>query len=179
MHWGSVQAVRPIGGVEVQVKVKCTVVHALRLCTGRTAHRGSWGIALFFLDHGIRNGRGVSVTPRPIFTPGKDPVTIVQEAGWAPGPVCTGAENLAPTGIRSRTVYPVASRYTEPLLSPHITEILRDFTKSLSQTGDRGSTVVKVLCYKSEGRWFDPSWCQWIFHWHIILPIALWGRLSL
>ena len=25
---------------------------------------------------------------------------IVQEAGWAPGPVWTGAENLAPTGIR-------------------------------------------------------------------------------
>ena len=24
--------------------------------------------------------------------------------------------------------------------------------------GDRGSTLVKVLCYKSEGRWFDPSW---------------------
>ena len=24
-------------------------------------------------------------------------------------------------------------------------------------TGDRGSTVVKVLFYKSEGRWFDPS----------------------
>ena len=22
---------------------------------------------------------------------------------------------------------------------------------------DRGGTVVKVLCYKSEGRWFDPS----------------------
>jgi len=35
-------------------------------------------------------------------------------------------------------------------------------------------TVVKVLCYKSEGRWFDPSWCQWIFDWHKILPIALW-----
>jgi len=30
--------------------------------------------------------------------------------------------------------------------------------------GDRGSTVVKVLYHKSEGRWFDPSWCQWIFH---------------
>ena len=28
----------------------------------------------------------------------------------------------------------------------------------------RGSTVVKVLCYKSEGRWFDPNWCHWIFH---------------
>ena len=23
-----------------------------------------------------------------------------------------------------------------------------------------GTAVVKVLCYKSEGRWFDPSWCQ-------------------
>ena len=30
------------------------------------------------------------------FTPGKYPVPIVQEAGWAPGPVWIGAENLAP-----------------------------------------------------------------------------------
>ena len=29
--------------------------------------------------------------------------------------------------------------------------------------GDRGSTVVKVLCYNSEGSWFDPSWCHWDF----------------
>ena len=29
------------------------------------------------------------------------PVPIVQEARWAPGPVWTGAKNLAPTGIRS------------------------------------------------------------------------------
>ena len=40
-------------------------------------------------------------TPRPLFTPGKDPIPIVQEAGWAPGPVWTGAENLTPTRIRS------------------------------------------------------------------------------
>ena len=32
---------------------------------------------------------------------------------------------------------------------------------SLLLNGDRGSTVVKVLCYNSEGRWFDPRWCQW------------------
>ena len=32
--------------------------------------------------------------------------------------------------------------------------------KVLHKLGDLGSTVVKVLCYKSEGRWFDPSWCQ-------------------
>ena len=36
-------------------------------------------------------------TPSPVrFTPGKDPVPIVQEAGWAPVPVWTVAENLAP-----------------------------------------------------------------------------------
>ena len=29
--------------------------------------------------------------------------------------------------------------------------------------GDRGDTVVKVLCYKSEGRWLDPRWCHWNF----------------
>jgi len=32
-------------------RVKCTLVQALRLCRGRTAHRGSRGIALLFHDH--------------------------------------------------------------------------------------------------------------------------------
>ena len=65
------------------------------------AQRGSRGIALPFNDHGTRRGWGVSVTPRPFLTPRKDPVPIVQEAGWAPGPVRTGVENLSTTGIRS------------------------------------------------------------------------------
>jgi len=29
--------------------------------------------------------------------------------------------------------------------------------------GNRGGTVVKVLCYKSEGGWFNPRWCHWNF----------------
>ena len=82
-------------------KVKCTLVQALRICTGCMTHKGSKRIAVPFHDHGTRRGWGVSVTPRPLCTPGKDPVPIVQEAGWAPGPVWTGAENLVPTGIRS------------------------------------------------------------------------------
>ena len=55
------------------------------------------------------------------FTPGKDPVSIVQEAGWAQGPVWIGAGNLAPTGIRSLNL-PVRSeslyrlRHPGPLL---------------------------------------------------------------
>jgi hypothetical protein len=51
------------------------------------------------------------------FTPGKDPVPIVQEAGWAPEPVWISAENLAPLGFDPWTFQPVASRcaiYTIP-----------------------------------------------------------------
>ena len=33
------------------------------------------------------------------FTPGKDPLPIVQEAGWTSEPVWRSAENLVPTGI--------------------------------------------------------------------------------
>ena len=47
------------------------------------------------------------------FTPGKDPVPIVQEAGWAQEPVCIGAENLAPAGFDPRTFQPVASSYAD------------------------------------------------------------------
>jgi len=39
-----------------KVKVKVTLVQALRLCAGRTAHRGNRGIALPFHDHGARRG---------------------------------------------------------------------------------------------------------------------------
>ena len=37
------------------------------------------------------------------FIPGKDLLPIVQEAGWVPGQVWTGAENLAPAGFDPRT----------------------------------------------------------------------------
>jgi len=55
------------------------------------------------------------------------------------------------------------------------------FEKLVHLVRDRGSKVVKVLCYKSEGRCLDPSWCQWIFLWHKIPQIEQWhwGRLSL
>jgi len=51
------------------------------------------GIALLFHDYGTRRGLVVSSTPRPHFTPVKDPVPILQEAGWAPGPVWTGGKS--------------------------------------------------------------------------------------
>jgi hypothetical protein len=51
--------------------------------------------------------------PRPLFTPGKDTAPIVQEAGWAPGLVWTGAEYLAATGIRFPERPALASGYTD------------------------------------------------------------------
>ena len=50
-------------------------------------------LALLFHDRDTRRGWVVSSTPRPHFTARKDPVPILQEAGWAPGPVWTGGNS--------------------------------------------------------------------------------------
>jgi hypothetical protein len=60
--------------------------------------RMSRAIPLLILNLGARCG-GWSAPRLGHFTPGKDPVPIVQEAGWDPGLVWTCAKNLAPTGI--------------------------------------------------------------------------------
>jgi hypothetical protein len=62
---------------EGKVKVKCTLVQALRLCTGRTTHRGSRVIALPFLDHGTRGGEGSASRLGSFLPPGKHPVPIL------------------------------------------------------------------------------------------------------
>jgi len=41
----------------------------------------------------------VNATPSQLYPREREPVPGVQAAGWAPGPVWTGARNLAPTGI--------------------------------------------------------------------------------
>jgi len=61
----------------------------------------SKGIAPLFLGPSALDGVGGQPHAPAASTPWKDPVPIVQEAGWAPGLVWTGAENFAPTGIRS------------------------------------------------------------------------------
>ena len=44
-----------------------------------------------------------------------------------------------------------------------IREDVAKYTRIMHPAGDRGSSVVKVLCYKSEGLWFDSRWCYWNF----------------
>jgi len=68
-------------------KVKCS-----RYRPG-VAQRVGRGIALLFHDRGTRRRWVVSSTLRPHFTPGKDPVPILQEAGWATGPVWTDGKS--------------------------------------------------------------------------------------
>ena len=56
-----------------------------------------------FFNLGVRWGGWLTLCPDH-FAFRNDPVPVVWEAGWAPGPVWTGAENLAPTGIWSPDV---------------------------------------------------------------------------
>ena len=52
---------------------------------------------------------------------------------------------------------------TTVMLSPPTEGEYFTLCKVLTEFGGRGGTVVKVLCYKSEGRWFDPRWFHWNF----------------
>jgi len=100
------------------VKVKFILVQAPRIYTGRTAHGGSRGIALPFLDYGTRRGGGVSVTPRPLFTPGKTRYSLYRRLGGPQGRSGQVRKISPPPGFDPRTVQPVASRYTYTLPGP-------------------------------------------------------------
>ena len=94
----SKNAVQGISGMQVRVKVKVKV-SSLQNRSRRS--RGGVKVQLYtFFNLGARWGEWS--TPRPgRFNSGKDKVPIVWGAGWVPGLVWTGAENLVPTGIRS------------------------------------------------------------------------------
>ena len=64
----------------------------------------------------LEGGWVVSSTPRPHFTPGKEPVSILQEAWWAPGPVWTGGksrphrDSIQDLPARSQSLYRLSYR---------------------------------------------------------------------
>ena len=88
---------QPGGRIKLKVKVKVN----LTLEQATKAQRGSRGIAPIFFNLGSRGGGGQRHATPDRCTPGKDPVPVVQEAGWATEPVWTGEEKIVPTGIRS------------------------------------------------------------------------------
>jgi len=61
---------------------------------------------------------------------------------------------------------PISNYFLLPRTEHFLQYTVHNFYLHHLLRADRGSTVVKALCYKSEGRCFDPSWCQWIFQRH-------------
>ena len=94
-------------------KLRWTLVQALRLCAGRTAHRGSRGIALPFHDHGIRRGEGSASRPGRSLPPGKARYPLYRRLGGPQGLSGQVRKISPPPGFDPRTVQPVASRYTD------------------------------------------------------------------
>jgi hypothetical protein len=78
-----------------------TVTTKIHIQQATKAQRRSKGIALLFLQPWRYMWWVVNATPRPLYLQEIDPVPIVQKAKWAPWPVWTGAENLAPIWTRS------------------------------------------------------------------------------
>jgi len=106
--------------IPAKIKGKVHFCKSLRLCTVRTAHWGSRGIALLFYDHGTVRGWGVSVTPWPLFTPGKTRYPLYRRLGWPQGRSGQVRKISPPLGFDPRTVQPVASRYTDYATRPTI-----------------------------------------------------------
>ena len=98
-------------------EVKCTLVQALRLCTGRTAHRGSRGIALLFLDHGNRRCDGLASRPGRSLP---SETSSLRTGDWV-GPrvgLDRCGKSRPPPGFDRGTVQPVASRCTNLATGP-------------------------------------------------------------
>jgi len=97
----------------------------------------------------LERGLVVSGTLRPHFTTGKDPVPILQEAGWAPGPVWTGGisrphrDSVPDSPARSQSLY----RLSYPARSMGVQESISIYL----QTGFPGTLRLPVaLCLRGK-----------------------------
>ena len=96
----------------LEVKVKVTLVQAPRLCIGRTAYRGSRGIALPFHDHGIRRGEGSASRPGRSLPPGKTRHPLYKRLAEPQSQSGQVQKISRSPGFDPRTVQPIASSYT-------------------------------------------------------------------
>jgi len=169
------------------------------------AQRLSRGISLFFHDCGSKSGWVVSSTPRPHFTPRKEPVPILQEALWAPGPVWTGGKfhphrNLIPDRpARSQSLYRLSCR---PHTHTHIYRVSPDECTGLRESvpyvkvyrynpkylypklngyGDKGQRKVGA---SSGSKYCNlDSWCVtrerwWPWEWNAVLIVPAWRLVA-
>ena len=105
----------PDFSIQEHVKVKCTLVQALRLCTGRMAHRESRGIALPFHDHGTRRGvRGSASRPGRSLPPGETRYPLCRRLGGPQGRFGQVRKISPPPGFGPSSQQPVAIPTTLP-----------------------------------------------------------------
>ena len=96
----------------------------------------------------------VSSTPRPHFTLGKDPVPILQENGWAPGPVWTGGKSR-----RHRDSIPDRQARSSVAIPTELPGAQRIYIRNVKQvawssdsTGSKNSTAVTISCILAKER---------------------------
>ena len=134
----------------VKGKLKRSLVQALRLCTGRTANRGSRGIALLFLDHGTRRGEWSASRLDRSLPPGKTRYPLYRRLG---GPQCRSGQVRkisSPTGFDPRTVQPVASRYNDWATGPHLQYVYA--SKTFDQAWFAVLEAITLYCAWSDNR---------------------------
>ena len=97
------------------------------------AQRVGRGIALRFHDRGTGRGWMVSSTPRPLFTPGKEPVPILQEAVWTLGSVWRGGksrphpDSIPDRPARSQSLYRLSYRDLKVNISTYLITVYVQF----------------------------------------------------
>ena len=101
-------------------KVNCTLVQALRLCTGCTAHRGSRGIAYSFLTTAREGGEVSASRLGRSLPPGKTLYPLYRRLCVPQGRSGQVWKILPPPGFDPQTIQPVASRYTDLTTRPTV-----------------------------------------------------------
>jgi hypothetical protein len=118
-------------------KVKCTLIQALRFCTGRRAHRGSRGIALLFHgQHHLKGVRGQRHAPAALY-PRKRPGTHCI-GGWvSPRAVLDRCGKFRPhwdsiPGLPSSLPVAIPTELSQPtLLYTNYSKIKASFTATV------------------------------------------------
>jgi len=130
------------------------------------AQRVGKGIALLFHDRGARREWVASSTPWPHFTPGKEPVPILQEARWVPGPVWKGGksrphrDSIPDRPARSQSLYQLsypAHTHTHTHTHTHII-----YTGCNRRNGPDFGRVFLMLNYTEKPQnTYIQSWTVW------------------
>ena len=98
---------------EFKKKENCTIVQALRFCTGPTTHRGSSGIAYAFMTTALEVGEGSDSRPGLYLPPGKTRYPLYRRLGGPQGRSGQVRKTRPHRDSIPGPVQPVASRCTD------------------------------------------------------------------